>query len=222
MYWGYNTDTIQYNRWRPTYYLIHELGHNLGLLHPFDGNDGCDDTPTPAELGCETFRKDYDNNYMNYHAGRFHLSACQQARMRWHLLTGQRNLGSLLTDDHCHTDSSLALRLPDVADDTIRWTGLRYVAGPVTVPVGTVLRIDCPTYWAAGAGLTIERGGALVLGPNATMEPSCGGAQWPGIQTPELSARERRRHTKQWPAQPYPRIHWTHPTQIQHAKSPSE
>lgn len=77
-YFGDRTGTVTSSRYNRGRSCVHEVGHWLGLLHPWHGggcnsNDYCDDTPTQSSSssGCNTGETscgsiDMTENYMDY------------------------------------------------------------------------------------------------------------------------------------------------------------
>jgi hypothetical protein len=87
------------NHWAPANLLNHELGHSLGLLHTWSGNDGCNDTPNNPNCwnvneppGCTPL----SNNFMDYNACGCATTICQVNRMHYFLLGGQGNISDCL------------------------------------------------------------------------------------------------------------------------------
>ena len=60
---------------------MHELGHSLGLLHTWNQDDGCDDTPRNAGCWGDTC----SNNMMDYNASQSALTACQLGIIHYYL-----------------------------------------------------------------------------------------------------------------------------------------
>ncbi len=113
--------------------IIHEMGHYLGLLHPFQGGcinndctidgDGICDTPpqqqadagcnngtnschTDAQSGFATDQNDVPFNFMDYTQCAHNFTPGQKDRMRF-TITNTRN--SLLTQDVCTSNCSSAI-----------------------------------------------------------------------------------------------------------------
>lgn len=97
----YNQYKRKSNYW-PSSLISHEIGHNLGLSHTWNRDDGCDDTPQkskqcwalnePRSKECDELTE-CSNNLMDYNAWQNALTECQLATIHYHI---QNNSGNLL------------------------------------------------------------------------------------------------------------------------------
>jgi len=70
--------------------ILHELGHNLGLEHPFEiGGDECADTPSG--------HRDTGRNMMDYNTNQTALTRCQISEMHWHILHDEGDLRDVVS-----------------------------------------------------------------------------------------------------------------------------
>lgn len=98
----------------PATLIMHEIGHNLGLRHTWNQNDGCDDTPMnpyhlnrsatgfqcwalnePATSKCDSLHK-CSNNMMDYNAYQNALTECQLAKIHYNIKENKGNLQDVL------------------------------------------------------------------------------------------------------------------------------
>jgi len=75
------------NFW-PRGLILHELGHNLGLRHPFQG-DECPDTPPGNQ--------NTGRNIMDETTNKTALTRCQISEMHWHILHDEGDLRDVLS-----------------------------------------------------------------------------------------------------------------------------
>lgn len=105
------------NFWDSGALLAHEIGHNLGLLHPVykkhPANDYCDDTPTwPENPDCWN-GDSCNNNMMEYNANKNGLSPCQLGRIHYHISSkGYGDIKDAILKDWCifHPDSTVTVQ----------------------------------------------------------------------------------------------------------------
>jgi len=78
------------NYW-PRGVILHELGHNLGLLHAWPG-DICLDTPTGTQ-----YKDSLGRNIMDYNTNQTALTRCQISEMHWHILHDEGDLRDVVS-----------------------------------------------------------------------------------------------------------------------------
>ncbi len=72
--------------------ILHELGHNLGLRHPFDDNsEPCNDTPRGY--------KESGRNIMDYTSNKTAFTRCQISEMHWHILHDRGDLQDVVIEN---------------------------------------------------------------------------------------------------------------------------
>jgi hypothetical protein len=166
----------------------HEIGHVFGLNHAWM-NDGCDDTPyhpnkcwtwTP-EPPCDTMAS---NNLMDYNAYQNAWTPCQIGQIHYYMAREGTIARRFLQPNWCqlHDDRHIIIR------DTIHWQGAKDLEGHLTIASGGSLKISCRVSLPAGAKITIEPGGTLLL-DNCKIHNACGD-RWEGIEIQALGKQQ--------------------------------
>lgn len=83
--------------------INHEIGHCLGLDHPF-GGDGCDDTPQLTPYWCNG-TPNCTTNMMDYNAQQWSLTQCQLNKIHYNLMANTAISNTLISS--ISTDNSI-------------------------------------------------------------------------------------------------------------------
>lgn len=167
--------------------LNHEIGHLLGLSHAWQ-EDGCPDTQNhpnkcwtwEAEGPC---RDQASNNMMDYNGYKDAMTPCQIARVQATLANEKSPMRRMAIPTWCARNPAHDV----VVRDSASWTGARDLEGWLTVADGGVLRLSCRLSLPAGARLTVEPGGLLLL-DGCRLHNACG-QNWSGIFVQEKNGR---------------------------------
>lgn len=173
--WLYITDTYQHyinnvGNWIPSNTLAHELGHLLGLLHTWNGNDNCDDTPNNSN---EWNSPTGSNNLMDYNACACALTACQLGRMHYCLMGYEGTVSNVLINDYCNNIETM-----DINGD-YTWDNPIYLKGDLLIEDGSTLIIRCKVSIPQDAKVLVKQGGKLII-DGGTITNVCGDL-WKGI-----------------------------------------
>jgi hypothetical protein len=167
-------DSVQIDQ---TYYLIHEMGHCLGLMHPFEdscdeecGIDACHctgdyicDTPPLASnfpLPCDDSL--LSRNYMSY-------AIDLQCPREFTIEQAKRM--------HAHLESHPLLQGVLIPAVSLPGGTLSSPSGHIVVASGTQA-IDSPLEMLPGASITVKKGAALQI--KSAVSGACG-QMWPGV-----------------------------------------
>ena len=162
--------------------LLHEIGHALGLRHAWTVSDGCDDTPVHrndcwdrnSKPHCDSMKS---NNLMDYSNAQLALTPCQIGRMHARLGDRRSKQRKLLVRDWCtyRPQDRIEIR------DSVALLGARDFATDIFVRPGGVLYLNDRVHFASGAGIFVDPGARLELGPRAILHNDCGD-YWGGLR----------------------------------------
>ena len=133
--------------------LAHELGHVLGLNHPFEYSK-CKDLPRTA--------KGTTNNLMDYWPKEGNaLTPCQVGTWHFGLEGHAGDVSNAVIPDWCsyHSDQEMIIE----KGDTVFFDGDRKLLGDLTIQPGGVLIVKCKLSMPPGGTITIMRKGALII-----------------------------------------------------------
>ena len=166
-------------------FLNHEIGHSLGLLHTWSGNDGCDDTPknnncwtlNAKDKGCDSWLE-ISNNVMDYNAVMLAYSACQLGKIHYNFAKDKSTQRKLLRPDWC---TYFPKKTITVKRNTA-WSHAKDLLGDLIVEDGATLTIECVVSLPKGAKVIVKPKGKLILGGKGHLTNRCGDS-WQGIET---------------------------------------
>lgn len=169
--WGYAT------------LLNHEIGHSLGLHHTWNEDDGCEDTPRNPNCWapgpdppCST---QASNNLMDYNSSQMAISPCQLGRIHQRFSDIKSRQRKVLIRDWCDKDTSSVI----VVDQAVVWHGDMDINRDIVIKKNGELKINAQISIAQNCGITIEKGGRLIL-DQGRLYSNCG-EDWDGIQVYE-------------------------------------
>ncbi|MCI5083921.1 MAG: M43 family zinc metalloprotease [Saprospiraceae bacterium] len=164
--------------------LSHEVGHILGLSHAWTRVDGCDDTPVhkndclnQSAPGCKGRTS---NNIMDYNIYQKAWTPCQIGKIHGKFAMLKSRQRKFLEPRWCTSDESQHITIRD----TVLWAGAKDLEGPLTIASGGNLRVQDRLSIPAGAKITIQPGGTLIL-DGAHLHNACG-ETWEGIEVQQL------------------------------------
>jgi hypothetical protein len=166
--------------WKYRQILNHETGHVLGLMHSWQSNDGCEDTPVHSNCwnisGTPPCDSLYSNNVMDYNAWQLAWTPCQIGRVHRMMATIGSPQRKLLLPTWCQLNEACNITILDTA----YWNGAKDLEGNITIMKNGFLSINCRVSLPLGAKITIAPGGTLLLN-NAHLHNDCG-QLWQGIE----------------------------------------
>ncbi len=178
-YGNWIKDTIHPNHWGPAMILAHELGHAMGLEHPYD-NHQCADLPFTAK-GVTTNLMDGWPNGGNA------ITPCQLGTIHYNLSGYYGDIGKAVIRDWCmyHPDSGM-----HITGDTVVFSGSRYLWGDLYIERGTVLIVKCILSMPPHSDIYIKKGGVIIV-DGGTITNVCG-QKWGGIKMEKTKRNKRK------------------------------
>lgn len=170
------------NFWVPSGNLRHELGHSLGLVHTWNANDYCNDTP--RNPGCWN-GQNCSNNMMDYNASKAALTACQLARMHYYLSGNKGTVHQAVIKDYCQHDGS-EVHIP--RRESVEWNCTKFLKGDVVIEKNATLTIRCTVSVPEGATIRLQKGARLII-DGGKITNLCGN-YWSGIQYYSRASRQ--------------------------------
>lgn len=167
----YQKDTIKPNHWDMGNLLAHELGHALGLTHPYDYSGFCQDMPRT--------KKGNTNDIMDsWPGGGAGLTPCQIGLMHWSLSGKMGDLKDVLIPDW-HTYHPYELKKVK-GDDTVYWKADQFILGDIRIYKNVVLVIDAEITMPPMGTISLDEGAAIVIREGAIKSDE--GYEWDGFK----------------------------------------
>lgn len=177
--------------------LRHEIAHALGLIHTlYDliGNckpyqdDGCDDTPRPADVQqnpCCWNGPECSNNLVDNNIDCNALTACQIGMIHAGLMGDRPGFShKALIPDHCTYQPQNSTVIPTGRQEV--WLGPHWLQGDLIISSGAELTVRCTVSLPQGARVIVQPGGKLIL-DGALLTNVCGD-MWGGIEVQGISS----------------------------------
>lgn len=159
--------------------LNHEIGHSLGLMHTWNGGDGCDDTPMNA--GC-WYSSDpanpCSNNMMDYNAAQSAITPCQLSIIHSNFADKKSSQYHLLAPIWCEKKDSLKIII--YPNEHIVWSGSKDLEGDIIIRNKASLEIKCVVSLPKNAKVVLYPEASLIL--NGGVITNTCSEKWKGIQ----------------------------------------
>jgi hypothetical protein len=155
------------NHWDPGGTLAHEIGHALGLNHPYDWGNRCKDVPYT--------KRGATNNIMDGWPGGGNAWTPQQlAMVHCSLANGMQRV--VIRDwDRYSADSTVSIE----KGDTQVWNFPQYFTSDLVLERGAQLTLNCTLNMPPGGRIILKPGSRLVVNGTITTD---GAYTWKGIQ----------------------------------------
>ena len=163
------------NFWTPSGGLRHELAHSLGLIHTWNSNDGCDDTPLNS--GCWN-GDDCSNNMLDYNASKGALTVCQLGRAHYYLSGKAGNIYDAVEKDFCRKEND-NFNIEIAENDTVVLSAIHFLKGNIHILKNAQLIVTGEVSIPENAEIMIEDEGKLVVDGGKIFN-ACG-LNWSGI-----------------------------------------
>lgn len=169
-YYNYSHDPKNPNHWSSGELLAHELGHALGLHHPFDFA-GIADLPS-------TYRGQ-SNNVMDYWPSQGRALTPLQLGMLHLGLSGREGkvMKVVIPDWRTYRPDSVVF-IP--AGDTVHWTGDKFFCCDIVIEPGAVLILKSNLTLPAGAQVRVRKNGTLIV--DGGLITTDGDQPWAGVR----------------------------------------
>lgn len=142
------------NFWEPSGLLMHELWHSLGLLHTWNQDDNCEDTPRNA--GC--YGDTCSNNMMDYNASQSALTECQLGIIHYHLNGNKGNIHEAVIKTYCNkNDSPIVIK----QGENVVWNNRKYLEVDIYIEKNATLTIK--------GMLSIPKNGSIYIHPKGVL-----------------------------------------------------
>ncbi|MCX6352144.1 MAG: M12 family metallo-peptidase [Bacteroidetes bacterium] len=162
-------DEFHPNHWTPGLVLAHEVGHNMGLEHPYNYH-ACADLPSTAKGSTNNLMDCWPNQGSAF-------TPCQLGSIHWGLSGGSGDIARAFKIDYCVRDENETITIN--SGENCVWEGKMFLKGDVRIMPGGKLTIKCETSMPTGAKMIIYPGGELLI-DNGHLTNICGG-RWDGI-----------------------------------------
>jgi hypothetical protein len=170
--------------------LNHEVGHVLGLMHTWNTNDGCDDTPMNANCWSQSDTppcdSEFSNNLMDYNTYKNSVTPCQIARMHY-------NIALPGSEQRKYIEPTWCIYKPDepiviLPRTHIVWSCNKDVESDIVISKGASLTIHCRVSMPEKSKIIVKPGGRLILN-GGVLTNDCA-AKWQGIEIWKSSKKE--------------------------------
>ena len=165
-------DTIRFSPWDASALFNHELGHVLGLMHSWNTDDGCDDTPknpgcwnTNEPAGCT----EVSNNVMDYNASQGAYSPCQIGKIIYGFYS-EKQSRKFMVNDWCKYDASKSITIG--TGETVEWHRSVDIFGDLVVKNNATLTLHCNVFLPPGGKIILEPKATLIL-DGCTLTSGC-------------------------------------------------